>query len=153
MSALQAEAAPCRRGTSNSNQRGNTRDRRRRREWVVETYRADVSVIEVTWIDGQTSRYYPTNRQMMEGWLAGLEGEDAAVTVDLIPAARCYRCGTLLCSETVTVDRIVPGAEGGTYGGPVRDQRDGRTNCRPACGDCNSETGGALGAARKAAAS
>lgn len=64
--------------------------------------------------------------------------------------ARCYRCGCLLFnpdtigpetyiqSETVrplTVDRIIPGCHGGTYR---------RNNIRPACGDCNSETGGAL---------
>jgi hypothetical protein len=49
-------------------------------------------------------------------------------------ACRCYRCGALLTVETVTVDRIKPGCQGGTY------RRD---NIRPACGPCNSETGGA----------
>jgi len=48
---------------------------------------------------------------------------------------RCYRCGILLDSQTVTVDRIVPGARGGTYQ---------RNNIRPACARCNSETGGAV---------
>ena len=33
----------------------------------------------------------------------------------------------------LTVDRIVPGCQGGRYV---------RTNIRPACGPCNSETGG-----------
>lgn len=60
---------------------------------------------------------------------------------------RCYRCGKLLYDESstpyavalqhdaapLTVDRIVPGCRGGTY------RRD---NIRPACGACNSETGG-----------
>lgn len=63
---------------------------------------------------------------------------------------RCYRCGTLLfnrddapydfvlledgtVAEPLTVDRIIPGCRGGTY------RRD---NIRPACGGCNSETGG-----------
>jgi 5-methylcytosine-specific restriction endonuclease McrA len=32
-----------RRGTSNSNQRGNTRDRAARRKWLVKTFRADVT--------------------------------------------------------------------------------------------------------------
>lgn len=44
----------------------------------------------------------------------------------------CYRCGLVLDDETLTVDRIVPGIRGGTYR---------RSNCRPACGHCNSETG------------
>jgi len=48
---------------------------------------------------------------------------------------RCYRCGELLDDSTVTVDRIVPGCLGGRYV---------RTNIRPACSACNSETGGAL---------
>ena len=50
-------------------------------------------------------------------------------------ACRCYRCGALLTTDTVTVDRVVPGCQGGTYV---------RSNIRPACGPCNSETGGAL---------
>lgn len=84
------------RGTTNGNRRGSSEDRRRRREWLVQTYRADASPF------GQ-------------------------------PACRCYRCGTLLTVDTVTVDRIIPGCRGGTYR---------RNNIRPACGACNSETGG-----------
>jgi hypothetical protein len=49
--------------------------------------------------------------------------------------APCYRCGESLTDETITADRIVPGRDGGRYV---------RTNIRPACGPCNSETGGAL---------
>lgn len=64
---------------------------------------------------------------------------------------RCYRCGVLLYNpdsvpleqfkpdapeaRLLTVDRIIPGCKGGTYR---------RNNIRPACGGCNSETGGAL---------
>ena len=48
---------------------------------------------------------------------------------------RCYRCGRLLDETTLTVDRIVPGCLGGKYV---------RSNIRPACSRCNSETGGAL---------
>lgn len=51
------------------------------------------------------------------------------------PACRCYRCGELLTIDTVTVDRIIPACLGGTYR---------RNNIRPACGPCNSETGGKL---------
>ena len=48
---------------------------------------------------------------------------------------RCYRCARLLGIDTLTVDRIVPGAHGGTYR---------RNNIRPACGTCNSKHGGAV---------
>lgn len=58
------------------------------------------------------------------------------------PACRCYRCGELLTEDTVSIDRIKPGVEGGTYA----DE-----NTRPACLTCNSSTGGALGAARRKA--
>ncbi|MGH9247995.1 MAG: HNH endonuclease signature motif containing protein [Acidimicrobiales bacterium] len=53
--------------------------------------------------------------------------------------APCWRCGTLLDVVTLTVDRIVAGCHGGTYR---------RGNIRPACGPCNSETGGALRSAK-----
>lgn len=86
------------RGTSNSNARGNTRDRARRRAWLVKTYASDVPGF-----------------------------------------CRCYRCGALLSQNTVTVDRIVPGCEGGRYV---------RNNIRPACLTCNAETGGAYWTAR-----
>lgn len=60
-----------------------------------------------------------------------------------VPAhVRCYRCGTLLSIDTVTVDRIIPGALGGTYR---------RNNIRPACMGCNSRTGTMLREALKAA--
>lgn len=63
----------------------------------------------------------------------------------------CWRCGVPLLQDddpeapgqAVTVDRIVPGADGGRY---TRD------NIRAACAGCNSETGGALGGARAQAA-
>lgn len=103
------------RGTSNGNARGCSEDRRRRREWLVETYRADVDVLIISWeifTCLRPSTQYPT----------------------AVPACRCYRCGKLLTVDTVTVDRIIPGCQGGTYR---------RNNIRPACGPCNSETGGA----------
>lgn len=104
--------APARRGTTNSNARGGSDDRRRRREWLVATYRAneDVRVLEL---------YHGS---LVVGVNVGA-GE---------PACRCYRCGKLLTVETLTVDRVVPGCQGGTYA---------RTNIRPACGGCNSSTG------------
>lgn len=47
----------------------------------------------------------------------------------------------MLTLETLTLDRIVPGCDGGTYA---------RTNIRPCCGTCNSSTGGQLGTSRRA---
>lgn len=119
------------RGTTNRNDRGSSTTRRRRREWLVSTYRADV--------DAVTS---PDGMIVLGEW----RGVGEVVTPGLIvtPACRCYRCGELLTVDTVTADRIKPGCEGGTYA---------RANIRPACGGCNSATGGALGAARKRVAS
>ena len=71
-------------------------------------------------------------RRVRKRWLVATYGDGSTV--------RCYRCSTELTVDTVTSDRIVPGAEGGTY------RRD---NIRPACGPCNTSTGGALGAARR----
>lgn len=88
----------CKRGTTNRNARGNTRNREARRIYLLITFAADK----------------PTKLGEL--------------------ACRCYRCGSLLTFYTVTVDRIIPGCRGGTYR---------RNNIRPACGSCNSETGGA----------
>lgn len=53
--------------------------------------------------------------------------------------APCYRCGEMLDEAALTVDRIVPGCQGGRYV---------RNNIRPACGPCNSQTGGAVRSGR-----
>jgi hypothetical protein len=115
-----SEASPerARRGTTNGNVRGGSEDRRRRREWLVATYRAnrDVAVFD-----------------LREGTPMIIDVEPGAEGAQ--PACRCYRCGLLLTADTVTVDRIKPGCHGGTY------RRD---NIRPACGRCNSETGAPL---------
>ena len=105
-----------RRGTSNGNAQGSADDRHRRRVYLVTTYRADQDARHVYGT-------FPTDPVVTLGVPLG-EG---------IPACRCYRCGALLTVETVTVDRIIPGCRGGTYQ---------RSNVRPACGPCNSETGG-----------
>jgi 5-methylcytosine-specific restriction endonuclease McrA len=104
------------RGTTNKNVSGNSEDRRRRRVWLVETYRADVDA----------------DAEGQEDWNGVLYEEPLGHGQ---PVCRCYRCGKLLTVDTVTVDRIVPGCLGGTY------RRD---NIRPACGRCNSSTGGKL---------
>lgn len=102
------------RGTTNKNARGGSKARRRRREWLVETYRADKDLPS-----------FPAYLEMPVPIPLGA-GE---------PACRCYRCGVLLTADTLTVDRIKPGCKGGTYR---------RSNIRPACGPCNSETGGTV---------
>lgn len=109
------------RGTTNRNARGSSEARRRRREWLVATFRADVDA--PAWVPG-----------------IGLPRETAIGFGR--PACRCYRCGRLLTVDTVSPDRIVPGAEGGTYR---------RNNIRPACSDCQSITGAQLGHARRKA--
>jgi hypothetical protein len=112
-----------RRGTTNRNARGSSTDRRRRREYLVEHYRANVDA-------------YPAAMGMREPSRMGVplgEGE---------PACRCYRCGVLLTVDTVSPDRRIPGCEGGTYA---------RENIRPACDGCQSTTGGILSGQRRAA--
>lgn len=126
------------RGTTNGNDRGNSTTRRQRREWLVETYRADVDAAvlrDVTAYD---------NGECIIGIVDVLPWDPILEPFDYTrePAARCYRCAALLVVDTVTADRIVAGAHGGKYGTPTRDRRDKRTNLRPACGPCNSETGG-----------
>lgn len=110
--APEPERKVARRGTTNKNARGGSDERRRRREWLVATYRADVDLLTLDLYHG------PELIEVNVG--------------DGVAACRCYRCGLLLTAETVTVDRIVPGAHGGTYR---------RNNIRPACGRCNSQTG------------
>lgn len=115
-----------RRGTSNGNSSGSAEDRRRRRAWLVETYRADVDVYDGVprWDRPTWDRY---------GILAVPLGEG-------LPACRCFRCGRLLTLETLTVDRIIPGCQGGTYR---------RSNIRPECSECASKRGGATRAKPK----
>ena len=119
-----------RRGTSNGNSNGNSEDRRRRRECLVQTFRANVD------LPLPKHNTPPRTEKQAETFFY-------LVDVPLgtgIPACRCYRCGELLTVDTVTVDRIIPGCQGGTYR---------RNNIRPACGPCNSETGGALAHRKK----
>lgn len=128
----------CTRGTTNGNTRGSSTARRQRREWLVTTYRADRDMVRVEWTDGTvtTEDYVMRPEQLVEF--------RTVVTATPVPTCRCYRCGCLLTVDTVTVDRIKPGKFGGRYRTPRMDTREGVTNIRPACGRCNSETGGAL---------
>lgn len=49
--------------------------------------------------------------------------------------ANCVFCMCELTFDTITVDRILPGCQGGRYI---------RSNIQPACGTCNSTEGGSL---------
>jgi len=99
------------RGTSNSDARGSAASRRARRAWLVDTF----------------------------GWRLP----------DGTGLVCCYLCHVVLLEhddpgapgQSVTVDRVVPGCDGGRYV---------RGNIRPACGPCNSETGGPLHTRRAA---
>lgn len=81
-------------------------------------------------------------RAARRAWLVAEFGWPAAGIV------LCWACGVPLLQDedpeapgqSVTVDRIVPGCEGGRYV---------RGNIRPACGPCNMSHGGRLGAARR----
>jgi 5-methylcytosine-specific restriction endonuclease McrA len=126
------------RGTSNGNQRGSSESRRRRREWLLETYAADVALTRVEWDDGEVD--YRGDFMPLAWWESQIGKRPVlihgvVVSVTAVATCRCYRCGTLLHDGTLTVDRIIPGCHGGTYR---------RTNIRPACGGCNSETGAPL---------
>lgn len=147
-----------RRGTSNANRRGSSETRRRRREWLVQTYRADGDILS-----GDRARVWWFTNHEFNAWVNGWVAKDETPLTSMVwecppvfemttfmvahgegdPCCRCYRCGDLLTVNTVTVDRIIPGALGGTYR---------RSNIRPACARCNSETGGAVRSNRKAVA-
>lgn len=126
------------RGASNGNERGNAEDRRKRRAWLLETYASDIALIKVTYDSVWTlPDYLEPKIAIALGFIA--VGPDAlpllpqgVAFVEFVPTARCYRCGKLLHDGTLTVDRIIPGAHGGTYA---------RNNIRPACGPHNSSTG------------
>lgn len=149
-----AEKPLARRGTTNRNQRGSTLTRRRRREWLVATYRANVDVLVLRYPDLADSERLDKAIEDKGGYgypdldFLGYLDDGTGTALYVVPlgygdpACRCYRCGDPLTVETVTVDRITPGCKktakypkGGTYA---------RENIRPACGGCNSETGGAL---------
>lgn len=131
------------RGTTNRNERGNAEDRRRRREWLLKTYEADVVVIH--WLRPSCGNQVVS---LVQPSALGMQPISASGVLTA-PTCRCYRCGKPLWLSgvvggvefegTLTVDRIKPHKKGGTYA---------RTNIRPACAACNSETGGAL-ASRK----
>lgn len=103
-----------RRGTSNSDDRGSAEARRKRKQWLFEVWAADV--------DAPTpeTNAQPKTEAEAEVWFY-LESVPKGQG---LPAVRCFRCGKLCTWETVEIDRIKPGCEGGKY---TRD------NIRPIC--------------------
>lgn len=116
------------RGSTNGNARGSAYDRRRRRAWLMLTYASNVPGF---------CRCYRCGCLIYNP-----DDYPDAPAGDLSHEERNPASGALLRVEllrALTVDRIIPGCKGGTYR---------RNNIRPACGHCNSETGGALATRR-----
>ena len=142
------------RGTSNSGKNGSAENRRKRKRWLIQTYRADVDVLviprgatggpEAELLGDYLDRLLQdpeTKRQVHYQHADDLDGPH----VWTVPrglgegACRCYRCGRLLWFCTVEVDRIHPGwkkSKKYPRGGPIA----GKTT-RPACERCNKITG------------
>lgn len=110
------------RGTTNGNARGSSYERRRRRAWIMEAWASDVRHFTRCYRCG-VLLYNPDDEAVEVGTGQGY------------PARWVIRKGNFYTASALTLDRIVPGCKGGTYR---------RNNIRPACGACNSETGGAL---------
>lgn len=70
------------------------------------------------------SRGNQQQRRARKLWLLATFGDGIS--------APCVFCGVALLYSALTVDRIVPGCQGGTYRAE---------NIRPACGPCNSREG------------
>lgn len=81
----------------------------------------------------EPSRGNSYNRRSRKLWLLKEYGDGAT--------APCHHCRIALTFATLTVDRIIPGARGGTYA---------RTNIRPSCSPCATRTGNELRAALRA---
>lgn len=88
------------RGTSNANQRGSAKDRRARKQWLLDTF--GDGTVAPCFVDG---------------------------------------CTAVLTFDTITVDRIQLGVDGGSYR---------RNNIRPACGPHNASEGSKARHARHA---
>lgn len=117
------------RGTSNGNQRGNAEGRRRRRLWLSQTYASDT----VTHLGAPLARCYVCGCLLIASDLLG-ETLTLGVPCQASRPAFVLTGGDRLEPvRLLTVDRITPGCQGGTYR---------RTNIRPACPLHNSETGG-----------
>lgn len=115
------------RGTSNGSARGSSYARRARRAWLLEHYTSDIPGLcrcyRCGWLLYNPDATPPYLAMDPEGVIT-MRGPD----------------GVMQLARSLTIDRIIPGCQGGTYR---------RNNIRPACGPCNSETGGATRATRR----
>lgn len=116
-----------RRGATNGNARGSAADRRSRRAWLMATYASNEEgfcrCYRCGWLLYNPDET-PPYLVMGAGGVLTMRGPD----------------GVMRLARPLTIDRIIPGCKGGTYR---------RNNIRPACGVCNSETGGRLATRRK----
>lgn len=124
-----------RRGTSNSNDRGSAEARRQRKKWLFETWSADCDLVtprELEDLDQAIlGEVLPSAFDERYLYVAELDMTSGLFRVNPglgRPAVRCFRCGTLCHWDSVEIDRIKPGCEGGRYT---------KSNIRPACGSCN----------------
>lgn len=78
-------------------------------------------------------------RRARRRWLVNTFGDGEFVDCHLRAVPGCW---VAMTEWSVSADRIVPGALGGTYA---------RGNIQPACPPCQSHQGGKLGAARRKA--
>lgn len=125
------------RGTSNTNDRGSAETRRRRKQWLFETWAADWDVVDSDEARTLSAEFQRDNLGALGvSFRAGyIVDQDTWVVERGLgrPAVRCFRCGTLLDWDSVEIDRIKPGAEGGRYT---------KSNIRPVCGCCNKTLAG-----------
>lgn len=73
-----------------------------------------------------------STRRIRKQWLLDTFGDGTE--------AVCTFCPEMLTFETITVDRIIPGIEGGTYA---------RDNIRPSCMKCASKQGADMSCERR----
>lgn len=124
------------RGTSNTNDRGSAEARRQRKRWLFGTWAADVDVVTYDeWRELSTALLRESGTFNSPQWQIA----DAPIGMVAVrsglgrPVVRCFRCGTLCDWESVEIDRIKPGCEGGRYA---------KNNIRPVCGPCNKVLAG-----------
>lgn len=114
--------------------------------------RGEVSRLATRGTTNRNDRGSAAQRRARRAWLVDVFGWRVTLPDGSeVGLVCCYRCEVVLLEhddpsapgQGVTADRIVPGALGGRYV---------RGNLRPACGPCNSETGGHLRVALAAVA-
>ena len=125
------------RGTSNTNDRGSAEARRQRKRWLFETWGADVDVVTPAEMDDLDYEFFMDGLDDLSrvGLFTAFITDGVYVLPKGLgrPAVRCFRCGRLLDWDSVEIDRIKPGCEGGRYH---------KNNIRPVCGPCNKVLAG-----------